>query len=258
MSYFVALLLSNDVQKQFANRTNSLSKHFQTMRPIRQNQHHITLAFLGELSEAELALTSQILNGVCGYQMRLETADLDLFNDGVLIQKLKKSPQLYTFQKKMIQALKKADILFDQKPFYPHITLAKSCICDTFHPRAWLSGQDSIEIAITSAALVRSQQGIYHIEQDYPLKPQPTQYVYLLKCGDGSYYTGWTNHLEARVRAHQSGQGAKYTKSHQPVELVYYEEYADKRTAMQREYACKQMSRQEKEQLIQSKHLQKR
>ena len=46
-------------------------------------------------------------------------------------------------------------------------------------------------------------------------------YVYILRCGDGSLYTGWTNDLDARIEAHRSGRGAKYTRSHLPVELAY-------------------------------------
>ncbi len=77
-------------------------------------------------------------------------------------------------------------------------------------------------------------------------------YVYMLRCGEGkgSYYTGWTNHLHARVKAHKSGRGAKYTKSHQPVELLYAERYADKGEALRREYAIKQLTRKEKEELM--------
>lgn len=71
-------------------------------------------------------------------------------------------------------------------------------------------------------------------------------YVYLLRCSDGSLYCGWTNDLPSRITAHNSGKGAKYTRSRLPVELVYYEEYADKREAMSREWQIKQMSRKEK------------
>lgn len=74
--------------------------------------------------------------------------------------------------------------------------------------------------------------------------------VYILRCGDGSLYTGWTNDLAARVKAHQEKRGAKYTKSHQPVELVYYEELEDKSAALKREAQIKQMSREEKLRLI--------
>lgn len=75
-------------------------------------------------------------------------------------------------------------------------------------------------------------------------------YVYILKCGDDSLYTGWTNNLEKRVNAHSSGKGAKYTKARLPVELVYYEEFEDKIEAMKREYRIKQLSRKEKLELL--------
>ena len=75
-------------------------------------------------------------------------------------------------------------------------------------------------------------------------------YTYMLRCVDGTLYTGWTNDLSHRVQAHNDGAGAKYTKSRLPVELVYYEEYEDKRQAQQREYAIKQLSREQKELLI--------
>ena len=74
--------------------------------------------------------------------------------------------------------------------------------------------------------------------------------VYVLRCGDGSLYTGWTNDLSARVKAHREKRGAKYTKSHQPVELVYYEEFEDKSSALKREAAIKAMPRKEKLKLI--------
>jgi len=75
-------------------------------------------------------------------------------------------------------------------------------------------------------------------------------YTYILRCDDGTFYTGWTTDLHRRVQAHNDGVGAKYTKSRLPVELVYYEEYGDKKKAQQREYAIKQLSRAQKEQLI--------
>lgn len=75
-------------------------------------------------------------------------------------------------------------------------------------------------------------------------------YVYILKCNDDSLYTGWTNNLEKRVKAHSNGKGAKYTKSRLPVELVYFEEYENKVEAMRREYAIKQLKRKEKLMLI--------
>ena len=63
-------------------------------------------------------------------------------------------------------------------------------------------------------------------------------------------YTGWTNHLEKRIQAHNEGNGAKYTKSRRPVKLVYFEEYETKEEAMKREYAIKQLTKKRKDQLI--------
>ena len=75
-------------------------------------------------------------------------------------------------------------------------------------------------------------------------------YTYILKCKDGSLYTGWTNNLEKRVKDHNDGKGAKYTKSRRPVTLVYLEEFETKEEAMRREYAILQMTRAEKEKLV--------
>ena len=50
-------------------------------------------------------------------------------------------------------------------------------------------------------------------------------YTYILKCKDGTFYTGWTNNLEKRLKDHNEGKGAKYTKARRPVELVYYEAF---------------------------------
>lgn len=75
-------------------------------------------------------------------------------------------------------------------------------------------------------------------------------YVYILKCSDGTLYTGWTTDVQKRLEAHNSGKGAKYTRSRLPAELVYTEEYDDKIEAQKREYAIKQLSRSEKEALI--------
>ena len=75
-------------------------------------------------------------------------------------------------------------------------------------------------------------------------------YVYILRCGDGSLYTGWTNDLEARLAVHQSGKGAKYTRGRGPLILVYYEETPDKESALKREYALKQLTHQQKEELL--------
>ena len=65
-------------------------------------------------------------------------------------------------------------------------------------------------------------------------------YTYLLECSDGTLYCGWTNDLEKRVKAHNSGRGAKYTKSRRPVRLVWYETFETKEEAMSREVKVKQ------------------
>ena len=75
-------------------------------------------------------------------------------------------------------------------------------------------------------------------------------YVYILRCGDGSLYTGWTNDLEKRVKAHSSGRGAKYTRTHLPVELVYSEQLDTKEAALSREWHIKRLSHAEKLRLI--------
>ena len=75
-------------------------------------------------------------------------------------------------------------------------------------------------------------------------------YTYIVRCRDGSLYTGWTNNLEKRIKDHNNGRGAKYTKSRRPVLLAYYEEFATKEEAMRREWEIKQMKRQEKQDLV--------
>ena len=75
-------------------------------------------------------------------------------------------------------------------------------------------------------------------------------YVYILRCRDGTLYTGWTNRLPERVAAHNQGKGAKYTKARRPVTLVWREEQPDKSAALRREYAVKQLTRAKKLALI--------
>lgn len=77
-----------------------------------------------------------------------------------------------------------------------------------------------------------------------------TNYTYIVKCADNSLYTGWTNNLEKRIKDHNDGRGAKYTKSRRPVTLAYYEIFATKEEAMSREYAIKKLNRKQKEALI--------
>lgn len=77
-------------------------------------------------------------------------------------------------------------------------------------------------------------------------------YTYIVKCSDDTFYTGWTNNLEKRIRDHNVGKGAKYTKSRRPVELVYYETFSQKEDAMRREYAIKQLNRAGKRKLVEN------
>jgi predicted GIY-YIG superfamily endonuclease len=74
--------------------------------------------------------------------------------------------------------------------------------------------------------------------------------LYVLRCADGSLYTGITNNLHRRMEQHNRGQGAKYTRGRGPVELVYAEACADRSEASKREYVIKQLSLQKKQQLI--------
>ena len=77
----------------------------------------------------------------------------------------------------------------------------------------------------------------------------------MLRCADGSLYTGWTNDLARRLRAHELGRGAKYTRSRRPVTLVYAEECATKEAAMSREWHLKRLTKEEKEALVEgSRH----
>lgn len=77
-------------------------------------------------------------------------------------------------------------------------------------------------------------------------------FVYMLRCKDGSLYTGWTNDLEHRLAMHNSGRGAKYTRGRGPLELVYREELPDKEAALRRECAIKKLRREQKLALLQT------
>jgi putative endonuclease len=82
------------------------------------------------------------------------------------------------------------------------------------------------------------------------MRKRKTCWVYVLECGDGSYYTGWTNDLAKRVRSHQSGKGAKYTRSRLPVKLIKRWRAKDRREAMRREALFKSLIRREKEKIL--------
>ena len=75
-------------------------------------------------------------------------------------------------------------------------------------------------------------------------------YTYIVKCADSTLYTGWTNDLDKRIKAHNSGKGAKYTRARRPVELVYYERFLTRQEAMKREWEIKQLARKDKLKLI--------
>ncbi|GAA6823774.1 GIY-YIG nuclease family protein [Staphylococcus sp. 18_1_E_LY] len=77
-----------------------------------------------------------------------------------------------------------------------------------------------------------------------------SHYVYIVKCKDGSLYTGYAKDVEQRVKKHNLGQGAKYTKNRRPVKLVYQEIHDTKSSALKREYEIKTYSRNKKLQLI--------
>lgn len=76
--------------------------------------------------------------------------------------------------------------------------------------------------------------------------------VYIVECADQTLYTGWTANIEQRLKVHNTGRGAKYTRSRTPVRLVYTEKKPDRRSAMQRELEIKRMNRIRKLELIRS------
>ncbi len=75
-------------------------------------------------------------------------------------------------------------------------------------------------------------------------------YTYILRCSDGSLYTGWTTDPQRRLQTHNAGKGAKYTRSRLPVSLVHLESFPTKQEAMSREWQIKHLSREEKLALI--------
>ena len=77
-------------------------------------------------------------------------------------------------------------------------------------------------------------------------------YCYILKCSDGTFYTGWTTDPERRVTQHNKGIGAKYTSTRRPVKLVYLEQHSNRTDAMKRELAIKKMKRVQKSKLVEN------
>ena len=86
-------------------------------------------------------------------------------------------------------------------------------------------------------------------DRDHADSPEKA-YVYILRCADGTLYCGWTNDLAARLDAHNSGKGAKYTRGRGPVELAYSEMFGTQSEAMHREAEIKKLSRTQKQALL--------
>jgi len=82
------------------------------------------------------------------------------------------------------------------------------------------------------------------------VKPADRWYLYLLRCGDSSLYTGITNNLERRLKMHQSGKASRYTRTHAPVEMIYSETCGDRSSALIRECEVKEWPRAKKELLV--------
>jgi putative endonuclease len=75
-------------------------------------------------------------------------------------------------------------------------------------------------------------------------------FCYILECSDGTYYTGWTTDPQRRLRQHNAGRGARYTRARRPVRLVYQEELPDRGSAMRREHSIKKLGKVRKEKLV--------
>ena len=84
--------------------------------------------------------------------------------------------------------------------------------------------------------------------------PEKSHYVYLLRCGDGTFYCGYTTDLKARIAAHEAGRGARYTRGRGPLELVFSEACSDRSSALRREAEIKRLPRKEKIALISEDH----
>ncbi len=85
------------------------------------------------------------------------------------------------------------------------------------------------------------------------IKRTGTHYVYIVECADGTYYTGYTPKLRRRVKLHNAGRGAKYTKDRRPVKLIWSKKYRHFKRAFKREMAIKRLTRAAKERLVASK-----
>ena len=86
--------------------------------------------------------------------------------------------------------------------------------------------------------------------QRKPNQPKPGWLVYLLRCRDGSLYTGITNNLPKRLKAHAAGKASRYTRSRLPIQLAYTEPQRSHSRSLKREAAIKKLSRRQKDELI--------
>ncbi len=82
------------------------------------------------------------------------------------------------------------------------------------------------------------------------VKKEDNHFLYILECGDGTYYTGYTNDLTKRLQKHEEGKGAKYTRGRGPLKLVFQKAFSTKQEAMRMEFAVKKLNRAEKERMI--------
>jgi putative endonuclease len=85
---------------------------------------------------------------------------------------------------------------------------------------------------------------------------QMPYYVYVILCMDGSFYTGYTQNIDARIRLHANGKGARYTKMHKPQKVAYFELFDSRVKAMRREKEIKKLTHQQKLNLINSRNMQ--
>ena len=92
--------------------------------------------------------------------------------------------------------------------------------------------------------------GSFILEKSFEAYEKKDFYTYILKCSDNTYYTGYTTDLEKRIKTHNLGKGSKYTRSRLPVSLAYYEKHSSKADAQRRESLIKQLTRKQKENLI--------
>lgn len=95
-----------------------------------------------------------------------------------------------------------------------------------------------------------SQSGSLLTPHLWRISMEATWYLYILRCGDGTLYTGITTDVEKRLEMHRSGKGAKYTRGRSPLELAYREVCGSHSQALKRELEVKKLTRQEKEQLV--------